>query len=79
MWNLKFLIAINAGFPPLVCIVLPQSLADTKDEVCGRGKTHFGESDILALFPEALAANIEAVLPDQTGFVRADAASTCMR
>ncbi len=35
---------------------------------------YLSKSDILALFPETLPADIEAVFADQTGFVGADAA-----
>ena len=40
-----------------------------------RRKTHLKEANILALFPEALAADIETVLADQTGPVGAYAAT----
>jgi len=33
------------------------------------------ETNVLALFPEALTADVQAILADQTGFVGADAAS----
>jgi hypothetical protein len=35
-------------------------------------RTYLDEPDILALLSEALPADIEAVFPDQTGFVGAD-------
>jgi hypothetical protein len=35
---------------------------------------YLGESDITRLLPEALTADIEPVLADETGLVRADAA-----
>lgn len=38
------------------------------------GNSHLREPNILALLPEALAADIEAVFPDQTRFVGAYAA-----
>jgi hypothetical protein len=37
---------------------------------------YLGEPNVLRLFPEALAADVEAVLADQTSFVRADTAIT---
>ena len=36
-------------------------------------KPHLDESNILALFPEALTADVEAIFADQTGSVRANA------
>lgn len=40
---------------------------------------YLGETDIRALFPEALTADVEAVLADQTCGVRADAAESRYR
>lgn len=37
-------------------------------------QVYLDESNILALLPEALSADIETVFPDQTGFVGADSA-----
>lgn len=37
-------------------------------------RIYLDEPNILALLSEALSANIEAVFPDQTGFVGADTA-----
>ena len=36
--------------------------------------THLDEADVLALLSEALTADVEAVLADQTGLVGADTA-----
>lgn len=39
-----------------------------------RGISYLDETNVLALFPEALTADVKAVFADQTGFVCADAA-----
>ena len=36
--------------------------------------SYLDETNVLALFPEALTADVQAILADQTGFVGADAA-----
>lgn len=46
-----------------------------KAKYLGRG-SYLRESNILALLPKALPTDIEAVFPDQTRFVRADATVT---
>ena len=38
------------------------------------GESYLVEADVLRLFPEALTAEIQSVLPDETGPVLADAA-----
>jgi hypothetical protein len=40
----------------------------------GRNLSVLDEANVLALFPEALTADVQAVLADQTGLVGADAA-----
>ena len=39
-----------------------------------RKNPYLGEADILRFLPEALTADVEAVFPDQSGLVGADAA-----
>lgn len=39
-----------------------------------RSKTYLGEADVLRFLPEALAANVEAIFPDQSSLVGADTA-----
>lgn len=41
-----------------------------------RARLYLGEANVLALLPEALTADVEAILADETGAVCADAA-TC--
>ena len=40
-------------------------------------ETYLHKPNILALFPEALSADVEAIFADETGFVGADAAVDC--
>ena len=40
-----------------------------------RAGAYLDEADVLGVFPEALPADIEAVLPDQTPLVAADSAA----
>ena len=40
-------------------------------------KTHLVETDVLGLLTEALTAQVEVVLSDETGLVLADTAGRC--
>lgn len=42
--------------------------------VRGMSQSHLNETNIRALLPEALTADVQAVLPDETGFVGANSA-----
>lgn len=62
----------RTAWPPLRA---PKATAAGLGKRGGEGWTCLDEADVVGLFAEALTADVEAVLADQTGSVRADAAA----